>query len=271
MIVAQVASPISGQSAQPGHEMVERVLERGGIAQDQGTLAEIVEHEAGQDQAEPGEADRVAAEMAHVGVERLRPGDREHDRTQGHERLPAGQPEQAQRVARVEGGEHGGVLHDLGEAEQPEGREPDQHHGPEEPAHAGRAAALQEKQAEQHDGGDRDDVGLERGCRGLQTLHRRQHRDRGRDQAVAVEQGQAGDRQGGDEPAEAGVLGTAWEASVPRAITPPSPRLSARRISTTYLTVTTRISDQNTSERTPSTAGSLRCKPPAWPNASRSV
>ena len=72
--------------------MVERVFKRRGIAQDQGTLAEIVEHEAGQDEAEPCHPDRHLPEMAHVGVERFGPGDGEHDRTQGHKRLPAGSP-----------------------------------------------------------------------------------------------------------------------------------------------------------------------------------
>ena len=96
-----------------GREMVEGVLKGGGVAQDQSTLAEIVEQQPGQDEAEPGEADRRGAEMAHVGVERLRPGDAEHDGTQRHEGLPAGVPEQAQGVGRVERGEHARALDDL--------------------------------------------------------------------------------------------------------------------------------------------------------------
>jgi hypothetical protein len=46
-----------------------------------------------------------------------------------------------------------------------------------------------------------------------------------------------------------------------RASTPPSPLLSARMITTWYLIVTTRISDQNTSERTPSTLPGLTAIP----------
>jgi hypothetical protein len=53
--------------------MVEGVLERGGIAEDQSTLAKVVEDEAGQNETKPGEADRSAAEVAHVGVECLGP------------------------------------------------------------------------------------------------------------------------------------------------------------------------------------------------------
>ena len=44
---------------------------------------------------------------------------------------------------------------------------------------------------------------------------------------------------------------TACEASASMAIRPPSPLLSARRISTTYLSETTTVNVQKTSESTP--------------------
>jgi hypothetical protein len=182
--------------------MVERVLECRGIAEDQSALAKVVEDEAGQDEAEPDEADRRGAEVAHVGVERLGPGHGKHDRAERHESRPAGVPEQAQSVARVECGEHGRVLHDLNEAEQAESREPGQHHRAEQCPDAGRAAALDQEQAKQHERRDRDDVGRERGRGGLEALDRGENRDRRGDQAVAVEQRQAGDRENGDEPAK---------------------------------------------------------------------
>ncbi len=119
------------------------MVERGGVAQDQGTLAEIVEHQGGQDQAQPGDADRLAAEMAHVGIERLGAGDRQHDRTQRHEGLPAGDIEQAQGPARVHGREHRRVQDDLHGAQDGQGGEPDQHDRAEQGADAGGAAALQ--------------------------------------------------------------------------------------------------------------------------------
>ena len=194
------------QRPQPpaGHQVVERVLQSGRIAQDQRTLAEVVEHEAGQDQAEPGEADRGGAEVAHVGVERLGAGDRQHDRPQRHEGLPAGVPEQPERVGRVQRREHARVLDDLRQAEDAEGGEPDQHHRAEEGAHGRRPAALDHEQAEEHERRERHDVGLERRGRGLQALDRGEDRDGGGDQAVAVEQRQPGDGQGGDQGAERG-------------------------------------------------------------------
>ena len=186
--------------------MVERVLQGLGLAQEQRALAEVVEHQRRQHEAEPGEADRGAAEVAHVGVERLRPSDRQHDRAQGDEGLPAGVREQAHRIASVECHKHARILDDLGQPEQAQGGEPGQHHRPEQPAHAGRAAALEDEQAEQHEHGERHDVGLEPGCGGLQALDGGKHRDGGGDQAIAVEQGQAAQREDEDQPLQAVAL-----------------------------------------------------------------
>ncbi len=64
---------------------------------------------------------------------------------------------------------------------------------------------------------------------------------------------------------------TAFIASAIIAMMPPSPRLSARMMNTTYLSDTTRISDQNTSDSTPNTLVSfsaMACGP--W-KASRMV
>ena len=42
-----------------------------GIGDKEGYLPEVVEHEGGQGDGEPRQADRHAAEMAHVGIHRL--------------------------------------------------------------------------------------------------------------------------------------------------------------------------------------------------------
>ena len=55
------------------------------------------------------------------------------------------------------------------------------------------------------------------------------------------------------------------------ASTPPSPRLSAWRMKTRYFTTTTRMIDQNTSDSTPYTFGTLGASPYAGPNTSLSV
>ena len=61
---------------------------------------------------------------------------------------------------------------------------------------------------------------------------------------------------------------TAIEASASMAIRPPSPLLSARRISTTYLIETTVVSVQKTSDRTPMM---LRSVSGTWPCANTSL
>jgi hypothetical protein len=66
-------------------EQVERVGERERVNQDQRALAEIVQQQGGQHIPQPGEADRAGAKMAHVGIQRLRSGDGEHDRAEGDE------------------------------------------------------------------------------------------------------------------------------------------------------------------------------------------
>ena len=57
--------------------------------------------------------------------------------------------------------------------------------------------------AEEHEDGERHDVGLEPGGGGLQALDGGEHRDRRGDQAVAVEQGQPAQREDEDQPLQA--------------------------------------------------------------------
>jgi len=108
-----------------------------------------------------------------------------------------------QGQTRVHGPQHIGTLDDPDRAGPADGDEPDQRDGAEQLADRAGAVALQRVQAEQDHQGQRHDVGFERRCRQLQALDRGQHRDGGRDDAVAVEHGRAGDahqQQGGAQP-----------------------------------------------------------------------
>ncbi len=60
----------------------EGVGDRARVADDQRALAQVVERQRREDDEEPGAADRRPAEVAHVGVERLGAGDRQHDRAE---------------------------------------------------------------------------------------------------------------------------------------------------------------------------------------------
>ncbi len=60
-----------------GRELIERVVKRGRIGDQQRGLSKIVQHQRRQSNAEPGETDRHPAEMAHVGIHRFTAGHRE--------------------------------------------------------------------------------------------------------------------------------------------------------------------------------------------------
>ena len=66
-----------------GHQPVERILDRRRIGQHLGALAEIIDQQRRQHQAQPGGLDRLAAEMAEIGIERLAAG---HHQEHGAER-----------------------------------------------------------------------------------------------------------------------------------------------------------------------------------------
>ena len=94
--------------------------------------------------------------------------------------------------------------------------------------------------------------GLSDGRHDLQALGRAEHRDRRGDDAVAVEQGRA---EHADQEQRARAATACARPSAPpapsSAMMPPSPLLSARRISSTYLSVTTNISPQKIVDTAP--------------------
>ena len=87
------------------------------------------------------------------------------------------------------------------------------------------------------------------GRRHLQALDRGEHRDGGRDHAVAVEQRGAEDAE--RDQRHRGPRGwrdrAPWTSAI-RAMMPPSPSLSARMMNVTYLIDTMIVTAQNTSE-----------------------
>ena len=201
-------------------------------------LAEVVQHQRRHHQAEPGDADRPLAEVAHVGIERLAAGDAQHDRAQRDEGDAA--VARAGSSARSAGSAppaSPGSATMCGRPEHREHDEPQHHHRAEEAADARRcrgAARGTAPSARPASAARRSCV--QRGRGDLQALDRRQHRDRRRDHAVAEEDRGAEDAQ--QQQARGAASGgprTAVEASASIAIRPPSPLLSARRISTHVL------------------------------------
>ncbi len=172
-------------------QLEERVGRGGGIGQQQRALAVVVGEQGREHHDQPGDADGIAAEMADVGVERLRTGERQRDRAQRHEGAGLVLHGEGEGMIGRQRHQHLGMLHDLARAQQEQDGEPDQHDRPEQMADAAGAVVLHGEQADQHGHGDRQDHRLEGGRRHVQALDGAQHRDGGRQQAVAVEQGGA--------------------------------------------------------------------------------
>ena len=131
-----------------GRQIEERVLDlrkggRGVGRKDHRPLPHVIEQQGRQHEVNPRNADRLSAEMSHVGVERLGTGDREDDRTHGDERAHEIGSEEMDGVHRVEhGGEYRRVIHDVADAEHCKRDEVEDHHRPEHQPHSGGPARL---------------------------------------------------------------------------------------------------------------------------------
>src|SRR5712692_7209242 len=193
-----------------GGQEIEGVRYRLRLSEHERALAEVVEHEGRQHHDEPREPDRTAPEVAHVGVKRLGSGDGEHDGPQDKKACGSVAREKLEAVPGIEGEENGGGPSDLDSAEGPDGREPHEHDGPEDPAHAPRAVALADEEEEENgQGGGHHEV-AQLGHSDLEPLDGAQHGDGRRDDAVAVEEGGAEEPERDDE-AVAPLLGEQGE------------------------------------------------------------
>ena len=83
--VAAVANSTIGQIAQLGISRKKGARMVAWVTDQQRALAEIVESQRRQHHEQPGPGDRLPAEVTHIGIERLRAGDGEHDRGQCEE------------------------------------------------------------------------------------------------------------------------------------------------------------------------------------------
>jgi hypothetical protein len=126
--------------------------------------------------------------MAHVGIERLGAGDREHDAGQGEERDTEVAEQEVERVGRRERLEDVRVVRDACHPARGDGKKPDDHHRAEDPADRSGSSALHREEQHNDDRRDRDDQYFERRVEDLEPFHRGQHRDRRGDHAVAEEQ-----------------------------------------------------------------------------------
>src|SRR5581483_5828829 len=188
---------------------------------DERALPEVVEDEGGEHDRAPRGPDRPRAEVPEVGVERLGTCDREHDRPQHEEAVHAVAREESDAPARVDGPQDRGVGRllpdDVREPEPADRDEPDQHRRAEEAGDAGRAEPLHREEAREERDRDRHHERLEGVGRDRETLDGGEHRDRGRDHAVAVEERGPQDAEGGERARTAArALGRGGDGGVAR-------------------------------------------------------
>ncbi|MGY4351861.1 hypothetical protein ACVWXM_008354 [Bradyrhizobium sp. GM7.3] len=152
-------------------ELEERIFDHGGIGDQQRGLAEIVQHERRQADREPGQPDRQAAEMPHVGVHGFAAGHREEGGPQDREGdMKILMDQEVERIERAERRQHRRRLDDAVDAERCQHEEPGQHHRSEDAADEAGALLLHHEQSDQDDDGHGHNRRRERGCVDLQTF-----------------------------------------------------------------------------------------------------
>jgi hypothetical protein len=177
----RVKAPCRAQS-------IERVFQRGRVAEQQRALSEIIDDQRREDQPQPAAPQRRPAEMAHIGVQRLGAGHREKHRAQHQKTAPRRVRQFGDAVERVDRQEDARLLHDPPDPERRQNGEPHQHDRAEQTADRRGALALDHEKPDQQEERDRDHVGLEQRGRDLQPLDSAQHRDCRGNHSVAVKQ-----------------------------------------------------------------------------------
>ena len=173
----------------------ERILHRLRLRQQQRTLPEVVQDQGRHDHHEPGQPDRLLAEVPQVGIQRLSPGHTQHHRTQDDEGRARLVDNETHRIVGADGPQHGRVLHDMADSQRPQNEEPQECDRPEEFADARSAALLHKEQQEQNHQRDGNHVFAEMRGHHLHAFHGRQHGNGGRDDAIAIKEASTEDAQ----------------------------------------------------------------------------
>jgi hypothetical protein len=148
--------------------------------------------------------------MADVRIQRLSTGDAQEHGAQHHDIGETVVHDEGDGIGGVHRRQHPRVFQDTHQPQPGDDDEPDGADGSEHRAHAGGTAALEHEQPHQDGHGDGDDHGSRDGVGPqLQALYGTQHRDGGREHAVAIEQGSTEDAKRDED------LGTAAASCAP--------------------------------------------------------
>ena len=217
MMAATVERPTANGTQARGEHLVERVevgnaheLGVGSVVHKPSALAHIGKQQAALNER-PGSVDVAAADVAHVGVERLGTGGGEEATAQNHDaRVVVGAQQKGDAAHRVEAQQHGGVLENKEQTRAAQEQEPQRHDGAKGVTDLGRTDALY--QEEHDDDGERngDDATLVIAQHGMDRRDGAQALDgrgngNGRCQDAVGEQRGATQHGGDDEPLAAAL------------------------------------------------------------------
>ena len=172
-----------------GGEHVERAAQRRlALAEQQRPLPQIIAHQRRQHEDEPRQADRLAPEMPHIGIERLRPRHREHHRTERQKSPDRIGEEEVDRVVRRERPQYVRRLHDAEDTQHRDHAEIDEHDRPEHQPDPRGAAALDPEERDEDDEHQRQHQPGKRRRGDRQPFDRAEHGDGRRDHRIAIEE-----------------------------------------------------------------------------------
>ena len=175
---------------QPGRcQQEEGVVDRIRVRQDERALPEIVQGQRRKHDGAPGHADRVAAEMAEIGIERLGAGDGQTDAAEDREGGARVRDQEGHAVIGVECEQDLPIVGDMEKSKARHGDEPQERQRTEEGCDLARAVTLRGEESDQDRQGAGQDIGLEGGGDELQAFEGREHGDGRRDGGIAIEQG----------------------------------------------------------------------------------
>jgi hypothetical protein len=125
------------------------------MAEDQRALPQVAQHQRGQDEEGPGQADGPDPEVAHVRVQGLAARHGQDDRTEDEQAVDSMTEEERRSMVRREGTEDLRLLDQVIHPQHRHRPEPDCHDRPEELAHMPGPQPLDREQRDQDGAGER--------------------------------------------------------------------------------------------------------------------
>jgi len=158
------------------------------MSQNQRALSEIIEKQGGEDEGKPRNANRPTPEVTHIRIQRFGPRHCQHHRTEKNECSKPMRDEELDSIPWVHCLQYFRRNCNLCNAKQSDRREPHSHDGTEDPADFRRPFLLDHEEADENPNSDWHYQYFQRRCRDLEAFDRTEHRNRRRDDTVAIKE-----------------------------------------------------------------------------------